>query len=67
MFVASDVGVLLQQIRDPAEDAVAYSIGAQTLEQQERLEVGVGRAAVIHPPVPVGGRRGQRKGSQRDC
>lgn len=75
ILVASDVGVLLQQVRDPAEDVVAYAIGSQTLEQQERLEVGVGRAASIHPPVPVGvfgarwargRRRGQWKGSQRD-
>lgn len=75
VFVASDVGVLLQQVRDAAEDRVAYAIGSQTLEQQKRLEGGVGRAASIHPPVPLGvfcarramARRGLGKGSQRDC
>jgi hypothetical protein len=75
VFLAGDVGVLLQQVRDPAEDGSAYAIGSQTLEQQERLEGGVGRAAGIHPPVPMGvfcarramERRGLGKGSQRDC
>jgi hypothetical protein len=40
----------------------------QALEQQQRLEGGVGRAASIHPPVPLGARaRGRgREGSQRD-
>jgi hypothetical protein len=52
--VASNVGVLLQQVRDPAEDGGAYAIGMQTLEEEERLEGGVGRAASIHPPVPLG-------------
>jgi hypothetical protein len=71
--VASDIGVLLQQVRDPAEDGSAYAIGVQALEQEQRLEGGVGRAASIHPPVPLGVRgarramgRGLRKGSQRD-
>jgi hypothetical protein len=32
--VASDVGVLLQQVRDPAEDGSAYAIGMQALEDK---------------------------------
>lgn len=73
VLVAGDVGVLLQQVRNPAEDRGAHAIGMQALEQQQRLEGGVGRDASIHPPVPlgVGGARramgrGWRKGSQRD-
>lgn len=72
VLVAGDVGVVLQQVGDPAKDGVCYAIGAQTLEQKQRFEGGVGRAASIHPPVPVGvwgARRamgGGRYGSQRD-
>jgi hypothetical protein len=57
--VASNIGVLLQQVRDAAEDGGAHAIGMETLEEQERLESGVGRAASIHPPVPVGVRGAQ--------
>jgi len=66
--VASDFRVLLQQIRDLAEDGVFYAIGMQALEQQKRLESGVGRAASIHPPVPLRamGRGKRRDGSQRE-
>ncbi len=33
MFVAADVGVLLQQVGYPAKDGGAYAIGMQTLEE----------------------------------
>jgi hypothetical protein len=58
--VAGDVGVLLQQVRDAGEDGGADAIGVQTLEEEQRLEGGVGRAASIHPPVPVGVRGARR-------
>lgn len=71
-LVGGDVGVVLQQLRDPAEDRGAYAIGMEGLEQQERLEVGVGGEASIHPPVPLDGVLGTRattlgrQGSQHD-
>jgi hypothetical protein len=34
VVVASDVGVLLQQVRNPAKDGGAHAIGMQALEQQ---------------------------------
>lgn len=48
--VGGDVRVLLQQVRDAGEDGGLDAIGVQALEQQERLEVGVGREASSHPP-----------------
>lgn len=73
-LVADDVRVLLQEVRDAGKDRRADAIGMQALEQQERLEGGVGRAASIHPPGPVGvvgarramRRRKRRERSQRD-
>jgi hypothetical protein len=50
VLVGGHVGVLLQQVGYPAEDGGLYAVGMQALEQQQRLEVGVGRAASIHPP-----------------
>lgn len=67
-FILDDIGRLLQQVGDPAEDTVAYTIGMEALEQQERLEVGVGGDARRHSPG-VGGARAMelgRDGSQRD-
>jgi hypothetical protein len=64
-LVAGDVGVLLEQVRDAAKDAGADAIGVQALEQQQRLEGGVGRATGIHPPQPEGvrgARRAERRG-----
>jgi len=55
--VGDDVGVLLQLVRDLAEDIVLEAVRVQALEQQKRLESGVRRDASIHPPVPGGGRR----------
>jgi hypothetical protein len=60
VLVGGNVRVLLQQVRDAAKDAGADAIGMQALEQQERLEGGVGSAAVIHPPRPVGVRGARR-------
>jgi hypothetical protein len=68
VLVGGNVRMLLQQVRYSAEDRSPYAIGMETLEQQERLEVGVGRYASIHPPS-VGGARAMglgRNGSQRD-
>ena len=48
--VGGDIRVLLQQVRDAGEDGWLDAIGMQALEQQERLEVGVGREASSHPP-----------------
>jgi hypothetical protein len=49
VVVAGDVGVLLQQVRDAAKDGGADAIDAEVVEQQERLEGGVGRCR--HSPV----------------
>ena len=50
VLVGGDVRVLLQQVGDAGEDGGADAIGMEALEQQERLEVGVGRDASRHPP-----------------
>lgn len=50
VLVGGDVRVLLQQVGDADEDSGADAIGMEALEQQERLEVGVGRDASRHPP-----------------
>lgn len=62
-LVLGDVRVALQQLRDPAEDVRGEAMGVQRLEQQQRLEVGVGSQAGIHPPGPLQARRG-REGRQ---
>lgn len=65
-----DVGVVLQQVGDSAEDGWIYAIAGEGLEQQQRLEMGVGGQAVIHPPVALDvgvcsarATRGRREGS----
>lgn len=50
VLVGGNVRVLLQQVGDAGEDGGADAIGMEALEQQERLEVGVGRDASRHPP-----------------
>jgi hypothetical protein len=68
VLVRGDVRVLLQQVRYPAEDRRRDAVSMEALEQQERLEVGVGGDASIHPPSVCSARamgRG-RNGSQRD-
>jgi hypothetical protein len=64
-LVAGDVRVLLEQVRDAAKHAGADAIGVQALEQQQRLEGGVGSATGTHPPQPEGvrgARRAERRG-----
>lgn len=51
--VRGDVWVGLQQLGDGAEDLRVHTIGMERLEQEERLEVGVGGQAIIHPPGPL--------------
>lgn len=68
VLVLPHVGRVREQIRDLGPDGVVDAIGMQALEQQQRLEVGVGGEARIHPPSVCGARamgRG-RNGSQRD-
>ena len=50
VLVGGDVRVFLQQVGYPAEDGGPYAVGMEALEQQQRLEVGVGGEARIHPP-----------------
>jgi hypothetical protein len=50
VLVGGDVRVLLQQVGYAGEDGGADAIGMEALEQQKRLEVGVGRDASRHPP-----------------
>lgn len=56
VLVGGDVRVLLEQVGDAGEDGGADAIGVEALEQQERLEVGVGRDASRHPPGVCGAR-----------
>lgn len=68
VLVRGDVGVVVEQVRDAGKDGGADAVGMEALEQQERLEVGVGRDASRHPPgVCSGASRavgGWRDGSQ---
>jgi endonuclease/exonuclease/phosphatase (EEP) superfamily protein YafD len=65
VLVRSDVGVFLQQVGYAAEDRGRDAIGMEALEQQQRLEVGVGGHASIHPPGVCSARAmdGRWKGS----
>lgn len=67
-LVAGNVGRVLQQVRDLAKDGRRDTIGMEALEQQERLEVGVGGDLGRHPPGLWGARAMGvgRDGSQRD-
>jgi hypothetical protein len=68
VLVGCDVGILLQQVGYPGEDGGGYAIGMEALEQKQRLEIGVGGEASIHPPGVCSARAmglGQ-DGSQRD-
>jgi hypothetical protein len=73
-LVRGHVRVLLQQVRYPAEDGGRDAIGMEALEQKQRLEVGVGGDASIHPPGVCSARamgvernRSQRDERQRLC
>lgn len=69
VLVACDIGVLLQQVGYAAKDGGPDAIGMQALEQEQRFEVGVGRAASMHPPGVWGARAMMGlggNGSQRD-
>lgn len=71
--VARDVRVGVEQLRGPGEGGRGHAMAGQALEDEERLEGGVGRGAGRHAPGEVcgvgGGRRADglgRDGSQRD-
>jgi hypothetical protein len=71
-LVGGDVRIGLQQIGDAAEDLRVHAIGMERLEQEKRLEVGVGGQASSHPPEPLGlvqcarAARGRRERSHGD-
>lgn len=69
VLVGGDVRVFLQQVGYPAEDGGPYAVGMEALEQQQRLEVGVGGEARIHPPGVCSARAmgSGRKGSHGCC
>jgi len=78
VLVGGHVGVLLQQVGDAPEDRRGDAVGMQALEQQQRLEVGVGGAASIHPPGVCSARAmglgrkgshgcGRGRGGRRGC
>lgn len=50
VLVRGDVRVLLEEVGDAAKHGGRHAIGMEALEEQQRLEVGVGRHASIHPP-----------------
>jgi hypothetical protein len=69
VLVGGNVRVFLQQVGYPTEDGGPYAIGMEALEKQQRLEVGVGGNASIHPPGVCSARAMSlgRKGSQGCC